>query len=126
MTVKSAHEKRGKLERGGRGRAWLQAADGPGLQRTGARARKDGHTDTQTYFCQLFPEPPMRKVGTHGEVQEKSEVGVGGWNGSVEWEKTPATYVRARHLYFQVTRWVPVRRGDGGLQPHPGRRRVVS
>lgn len=51
------------------------------------RTRKDGHSDTQTYFCQLFPEPPMRKVGTHGEMEERRAVGV-------EWEKTPATYVR--------------------------------
>lgn len=58
------------------------------------RTRKDRHSDTQTYFCQLFPEPPMRKVGTHGEMEERRAVGVGGGSGSVEWEKTPATYVR--------------------------------
>lgn len=39
----------------------------------------------------------MRKVGTHGEMEERRAVDVGGGGlGSVEWEKTPARYVTAR------------------------------
>lgn len=62
-----------------------------------ARARKDRHSDTQTYFCQLFPEPPLRKVGTHGEVEEKRVVGVGGGGMAPSSGRRPRLqYVRAR------------------------------
>lgn len=68
-----------RFERGGRGRARAEASKGAALRQTRAvRAKTDRHSDTQTYFCQLFPKPPLREVGTHGEVEEKKVVGVGG------------------------------------------------
>ena len=43
------------------------------------RVCADRHTEKSTYFCQLLSEPPMRKVGTHGGMEEEEKaVGVGG------------------------------------------------
>lgn len=86
-----------RFERGGRGGAQAEVGKGPVLRQTRARARKDRHSDTQTYFCQLFPEPPLRKVGTHGEVEGKRVVGVGGGGMAPSSGRRPRLqYVRAR------------------------------
>lgn len=46
--------------------------------RSEANSRARAHT--HTYFCQLFPKPPMRKVGTHRERKRRLSVEVEvGW-----------------------------------------------
>lgn len=59
-----------RFARGGRDGVWPRAGHGPALWQALGRACADRHRKENTYFCQLFSEPPLRKVGTHGEISE--------------------------------------------------------